>query len=65
MFQMLTIVATCFLSLYISMIRNSSEADKAELASEFYRLIVDVIGLVLELALTVAFIVALHKVHNN
>lgn len=58
---MLTLIVTCFLSLYISIIRNSSETDQAELASEFVRLIVDTIALIVEVILSVVFIVALHK----
>ncbi|KAJ8720045.1 hypothetical protein PYW07_012088 [Mythimna separata] len=60
---MLTLVVTCFLSLYISYIRNSSEADQAALASEFARLITDVIALLIEVIMTVMFVVALHKKH--
>ncbi|XP_026741702.1 uncharacterized protein LOC113503802 [Trichoplusia ni] len=59
----LTVVVTSFLSLYISYIRNSTEADQAALASEFARLITDVVALLIEVIMTVVFIIALHKKH--
>ncbi|XP_047028366.1 uncharacterized protein LOC124636343 [Helicoverpa zea] len=60
---MLTVVVTCFLSLYISYVRNSSESEQAALASEFARLVTDVIALLIEVVMTITFIVALHRKH--
>ncbi|KAG6455906.1 hypothetical protein O3G_MSEX009467 [Manduca sexta] len=59
---MLTLVVTSFLSLYISVIRNSSPTEQADIGSEFARLIVDTVALLIEIVMTITFIVALHKV---
>ncbi|XP_030030043.2 uncharacterized protein LOC115447200 [Manduca sexta] len=60
---MLTLVVTSFLSLYISVIRNSSPTEQADIGSEFARLIVDTVALLIEIVMTITFIVALHKKH--
>ncbi|KAJ2951408.1 hypothetical protein O0L34_g13553 [Tuta absoluta] len=57
----LTAVVACFLSMFISYLRSES-ADPTE-AAELPRLIVDTAGLVLEIGMTVTFIIALHKKH--
>ncbi|CAK1542931.1 unnamed protein product [Leptosia nina] len=53
---MLTIAVTIMLSLYISYVRNSEIAD----TSEYPRLIADTTALVLEIVMSMLFIVALH-----
>ncbi|CAK1583009.1 unnamed protein product [Parnassius mnemosyne] len=55
----LTVVVTALLSMYISYIRNMEITD----VSEFPRLIADTTALVLEVAMSITFIVALHKKH--
>ncbi|XP_004928155.1 uncharacterized protein LOC114244352 [Bombyx mandarina] len=59
----LTLVVTSFLSLYISVIRNSSQQQQQEMASELIRLIVDTVALLIEVTMTTVFVVALHKKH--
>lgn len=59
----LTLVVTAFLSLYISYIRHASEQERAVQASEFPRMITDIVALIIELTMTVMFIVALHRKH--
>ncbi|XP_014359898.2 uncharacterized protein LOC106711976 [Papilio machaon] len=55
----LTVVVTSLLSMYISYIRNNGVTD----ASELPRLIADTTALVLEIGMSVIFIVALHMKH--
>ncbi|XP_035437538.2 uncharacterized protein LOC118267576 [Spodoptera frugiperda] len=59
----LTVIVTCFLSLYISYIRNATEVEQMSLASEYARLITDVVALLIELIMAVTFIIALHRKH--
>ncbi|XP_026752599.2 uncharacterized protein LOC113512854 [Galleria mellonella] len=54
----LTVVATTFLSLYITAVRN---ANVKELNSEYPRLIIATTAQVIEICMTIMFIVALHK----
>ncbi|XP_068629447.1 uncharacterized protein [Battus philenor] len=55
----LTVVVTALLSMYISYIRNTEITD----VSEYPRLIADTTALVLEVAMSITFIVALHMKH--
>ncbi|XP_045774130.1 uncharacterized protein LOC123873353 [Maniola jurtina] len=57
----LTVVVTTMLSMYISYIRNLGK--QLEDGSEYPRLIADTTALVLEVGMTIVFIVALHKKH--
>ncbi|XP_049875229.1 uncharacterized protein LOC126373217 [Pectinophora gossypiella] len=62
----LTLVVTSFLSLYMAQMRRvdaAGDASDAGAAAEFPRLCADTAGLLLELIMTVSFIVALHKKH--
>ncbi|XP_028179073.1 uncharacterized protein LOC114366404 [Ostrinia furnacalis] len=56
----LSLTVASFLSLYISFARKS---DVPEVAAEFPRLVVDTVALVIEISMTVTFIVALHRKH--
>ncbi|XP_045499768.1 uncharacterized protein LOC123697337 [Colias croceus] len=56
---LLTIAVTIMLSMYISYMRTSEQAN----STEYPRLIADTTALVLEAAMSVVFIVALHKKH--
>ncbi|XP_052742144.1 uncharacterized protein LOC112054966 [Bicyclus anynana] len=55
----LTVVVTCLLSMYISYMRHADT--QLTDVSEYPRLIADTTALVLEVCMTVVFIVALHK----
>ncbi|KAL0878713.1 hypothetical protein ABMA27_003765 [Loxostege sticticalis] len=57
---LLSLTVASFLSLYISFARTS---EVPEVAAEYPRLVVDTVALVLEIPMTVTFIVALHRKH--
>lgn len=59
---MLTLAVTSLLSIYISSVRTS-DVESLQDESEYPRLIADTTALVLEVTMTVTFIVALHKKH--
>ena len=60
---MLTLAVTSLLSIYITSVR-ANDIENLQDASEYPRLIADTTALVLEVTMTVTFIVALHKVNN-
>ncbi|KAJ0176271.1 hypothetical protein K1T71_008445 [Dendrolimus kikuchii] len=59
----LTLVVAIFLSLYVSTLRHSTSNAPIITDSEFARVIVDIVALTIEIAMSIVFIVALHKKH--